>query len=59
MKKHIFSSYLFKNKEFFKILKTNDVLNYLAKFVEQICQKHIAMHQKVEKTLCFVTSPKF
>jgi hypothetical protein len=35
MKKHIISSNLFKNKDFFKILKTNDYLNYEAKFVEQ------------------------
>jgi hypothetical protein len=35
IKKHIFSSNLFKNKDFFKIKKTNDYLSYLAKFVEQ------------------------
>jgi hypothetical protein len=44
MKKHIFSSYLFKNEYFFKISKTNDYLNYLEK--------------KVQKTLFFVTSLK-
>jgi hypothetical protein len=35
MKKHIFGSNLFKNEDFFKILKTNDYLNYLGKLVEQ------------------------
>jgi hypothetical protein len=35
MKKHIFSSNLIKNEDFFKISKTNDYLNYLEKFVEQ------------------------
>jgi hypothetical protein len=34
-KKHIFGSKLFKNKDFFKIKKADDDLNYLAKFVEQ------------------------
>jgi hypothetical protein len=34
-KKRNFSSNLFKNKDFFKILKTNDYLSYLAKFVEK------------------------
>jgi hypothetical protein len=38
-KKHIFSSNLFKNKILFKILKTTDGLNYLAKFVEQLYSK--------------------
>jgi hypothetical protein len=54
MKKHIFSSNLFKNEDFFKISKTNDYLNYLGKLVEQ----HPSMLQKVQKTLFFVTSPK-
>jgi transposase len=35
MKKHIFSSNLIKNEDFFKISKTNDCLNYLEKLVEQ------------------------
>jgi hypothetical protein len=35
MEKHIFSSNLFKNEDFFKISKTNDYLNYLKKLVEQ------------------------
>jgi hypothetical protein len=30
---------LFKNKDFFKILKTEDDLNYLEKFVEQLVEK--------------------
>jgi hypothetical protein len=38
-KKHIFSSNSFKNKGFFKILKTDDDLNYLAKFLEQFFSK--------------------
>jgi hypothetical protein len=29
MKKHIFSSNLFKNEDFFKNLKTNDYVDYL------------------------------
>jgi hypothetical protein len=36
--------------------KTGDDLNYLTKFVEQCFQKHISMHQKVQKALfCDVT----
>jgi hypothetical protein len=35
MKKTHFSSNLFKNKDFLKIYKSNDDLNYLAKFVEK------------------------
>jgi hypothetical protein len=35
-KKHIVSSYLFKNKDFFQILKTDFDSNYLAKFVKQL-----------------------
>jgi hypothetical protein len=35
MKKHIFSSNLLKNEDFFKISKTNDYLKYLEKRVKQ------------------------
>jgi hypothetical protein len=35
LKNIILSSNLFKNKDFFKILETNDFLNYLEKLVEQ------------------------
>jgi hypothetical protein len=48
-KKHVFSSDLFKNNDFFKILETHDDLSYLAKFLEKLFQKHI--DQKVQKTL--------
>jgi hypothetical protein len=48
IKKTHFSSNLFKNIDFFKILKTDDIY-YLAKFVKQyFLQKHISMHQKVQ-----------
>jgi hypothetical protein len=39
MEKRVFGSNLFKNKDFFKILKTGDYLNYLAKFVEEYFSK--------------------
>jgi hypothetical protein len=39
MKKYVFSSNLSKNKYFFKILKTDVDLNYLAKFMEQFFSK--------------------
>jgi hypothetical protein len=38
-KKHIFSSDLFKNNDFFQIFKTDDDLNYLAKCVKQLFSK--------------------
>jgi hypothetical protein len=38
-KKHNFNSNLFKSKDFFKIFKTDDDLNHLAKSVEQIFSK--------------------
>jgi hypothetical protein len=38
-KKYIFSSNLFKNEDFFKILNTDDDFNYLAKSVEQLSSK--------------------
>jgi hypothetical protein len=47
MKKNTFSSNSFKNKYFFKIEKTNNDLNYLAKFVQQLFSK---THQKLHKT---------
>jgi hypothetical protein len=50
-KKYIFSFNLFKNEEFFKILKTNDVLNYLAKSVEQLVSKtHLDASENATKT---------
>jgi hypothetical protein len=53
MKKHIFSSNLFKNNFFFNFIKTDDDLNYLAKSVEQ---NHNSMLQKVQKIFfCDVT----
>jgi hypothetical protein len=55
-KKHVLSSNLFKNKDFFKILKTDDDSSYLTKFLEQLFQNHISLHQKVHKALfCDVT----
>jgi hypothetical protein len=39
MKKHNCICNLFKNKDFFKILQTNDDLDYLAKSVEQLFSK--------------------
>jgi hypothetical protein len=56
MKKHIFSSNLFKNKYFFKFLKTDDGLNYLAKFVEQLFSKSHPDGSESANTF-FVTSP--
>jgi hypothetical protein len=51
MKNHIFSSNLFKNKDFFKILKTDDDLNYLAKFVEQLFSKpHLDVSERAKNT---------
>jgi hypothetical protein len=47
LEKHFFGSKLSKNKDFLKILKTDDDLNYLAKSVEQFFQNHISMHHKV------------
>jgi hypothetical protein len=49
MKKHIFSSNLFKNIFFFKILKTDDDLIYLAKFVEQFFFKKHASESAKKK----------
>jgi hypothetical protein len=50
MKKHNFSFNLFKNKDFFKVLKTDDVLNYLAKSVEQLFSKpHLNASESAEK----------
>jgi hypothetical protein len=54
-KKHIFSSILFKNEDFYKILKTDDEINYLAKFVEQLFSKPHLNALKSAKTLFFVT----
>jgi hypothetical protein len=47
LEKHFFGSKLSKNKDFLKILKTDDDLNYLAKSVEQFFQNLISMHHKV------------
>jgi hypothetical protein len=57
MKKHIFSSNKFKNKDFFKILKTDDDLNYLVKFVEQLFSKtHLDVSESAKNTFfCDVT----
>jgi hypothetical protein len=58
MKKHIFSSNLFKKKDFFKIQKTINYLNYLVKLVEQHFSKnHFDASESVKNTFC-VTSPK-
>jgi hypothetical protein len=58
LKKHIFSSNLFKNEDFFKILKTNDYLNYLEKLVEQHFLKTLFDASESAKNIFFVTSPK-
>jgi hypothetical protein len=50
-KKHIFTYNFFKNKDFFKIKKTNDYLNYLAKFVEQ----HLSKTHFINTYFCDVT----
>jgi hypothetical protein len=61
-KPHFYSSNLFKNKDFFKISKKNDSLNYLEKLIEQhfsktlfdaseSAKKHFSLHQKMQKTL--------
>jgi hypothetical protein len=50
-KKPIFSSNEFKNKDFFKISKTDDDFNSLAKFVEQFFPETHLIQQKVQKTL--------
>jgi hypothetical protein len=55
MKKHIFGSNLFKNKDFFKISKTDDYLNYLAKFVEQLLSKPHLDESESAKCCCDVT----
>jgi hypothetical protein len=56
MKKKIFSSNLFENKDFFKIIKTNDDLNYLEKFVEKLFSKtHLDASESAINTY-FVTS---
>jgi hypothetical protein len=49
-KYHIFSSNLFKNEDFFKILKTAD-LNYLEKLVEQYLSKTYFDASESAKTL--------
>jgi hypothetical protein len=45
-------------KIFFKILKTNDYLNYLEKLVEQHFSKTLFDASESAKTLFFVTSAK-
>jgi hypothetical protein len=55
MKKHIFGSNLFKNKDFFKILKIDDYLNYLSKFVEQLLSKPHLDASESAKCCCDVT----
>jgi hypothetical protein len=58
VKKLVFSSNSFKNKEFFKILETDVGLNYLAKFLKQLFSKpHLDASESAKNTL-FVTSPK-
>jgi hypothetical protein len=58
IKKHILNSY-FKNKDFFKILKTYDDLNYLAKFKEQFFSKtHLDASESAKNTLYDVTKVK-
>jgi hypothetical protein len=56
IKKQIFNSNLFKNKYIFKIFKTNDYLNYLAKFVEQNFSKTHFDATEGGKTQFFVTT---
>jgi hypothetical protein len=49
---HIFSSNLFKNKDFFEIAKTNDYLNFLEKLVEQHLSKTLFdASESAKKTL--------
>jgi hypothetical protein len=57
-KKHIFSSNLFKNEDFFKISKTNDYLNYLEKLVEQHFSKTLFDASESAKNTFFVMLPK-
>jgi hypothetical protein len=57
-KNHIFSSNLFKNEDFFKILKTNDYLNYLKKLVQQHFSKTLFDASESAKNTFFVASPK-
>jgi hypothetical protein len=54
----LFSSNLFKNEDFFKILKTNDYLNYLEKLVEQHFSKTRFDAPESAKNTFSVTSPK-
>jgi hypothetical protein len=51
-------THLLKNKEFFKISKTNDSLNYLEKLVEQHFSKTLLDASKSAKNAFFMTSPK-
>jgi hypothetical protein len=58
-KNHIFSSNLFKNEDFSRILKTDDDLKYLAKSVgEFFSNPHLNASESAKNTF-FVTSPKF
>jgi hypothetical protein len=48
---HNFGSNLFKNKDFFKILGTDDNLNYLAKFVEPlVSEPNLDASESAKKT---------
>jgi hypothetical protein len=56
MEKHIFSFNLFKNEDFFKVSKTNDDFNYLAKSVEQLFSKpHLDISKSANPLFCDVT----
>jgi hypothetical protein len=54
-KNNIFSSKLFKNENFFKILKTNDYLNYLEKLVDQHFLKTLFDASESAKNTFFVS----
>jgi hypothetical protein len=59
MKKHIFRSNLFKNKDFFKILKTGDDLNYLAKSVGSFFSKpHLEAPESAKTHLLYRKEPE-
>jgi hypothetical protein len=53
--KNTFGSNLFENKDFFKILKTDDQIIYLAKFVEQLFSKtHLGASESAKTLFCDV-----
>jgi hypothetical protein len=59
MKNHIFSSHLFKNKDFFKISKTNHSLNYLELVEQHFLKTLFDASESAKKTsFCDVTKVK-